>query len=51
MDKFYKNLLDAGWKMTDIDNSDIYDLIRLFNKEKETGVADKSDVSAFNFLP
>lgn len=38
--------------MTEIDDADIYDLLRLMNKEKQTEeVADKNDKSAFNFLP
>lgn len=40
-----------GWKMTEIDDADIYDLLRLLNKEKEPEKADESDNSAFSFLP
>jgi hypothetical protein len=53
MDSLYKNLIENGWKMHEIDEMDIFDFIRLMNKKKstETGVADKKDKSAFNFLP
>lgn len=51
MDEVYRSLLEAGWKMTEIDNSDFYDLLRLLNKEEEPEVADENDQSAFSFLP
>lgn len=37
--------------MPEIDDSDIFDLIKLLNKEAEPKVADDKDQSAFNFLP
>lgn len=35
LDKLYRQLLSNGWKMNDIDEADIYDLIRLLNDDDE----------------
>ena len=37
VDIIYQDLLEAGWKMTDIDNTEIFELIRILqlkNKKK-----------------
>jgi len=38
MDKVYRQLLEQGWKMPEIDNADIFDMIRIMNDEKEAEV-------------
>ena len=43
--------MSDGWKMTEIDDADIYDLLRLLNTEKEPEQVDIDDNSAFSFLP
>lgn len=50
MDNIYRSLMEEGWKITEIDDADIYDLLRLLAEEKKE-IVDEEDKSAFNFLP
>ncbi|WP_267895087.1 UPF0158 family protein [Staphylococcus pasteuri] len=36
LDTLYKELMENGWKMPEIDNTDIYQLLRIMNDKKDT---------------
>ncbi|HJG39670.1 MULTISPECIES: UPF0158 family protein [Staphylococcus] len=36
LDTLYKELMENGWKMPDIDNADIYQMLRIMNDKKKS---------------
>ncbi|MGD3158265.1 UPF0158 family protein [Staphylococcus cohnii] len=36
LDTLYKELMENGWKMPEIDNTDIYQLLRIMNDKKKS---------------
>ncbi|MEN4428523.1 MULTISPECIES: UPF0158 family protein [Staphylococcus] len=38
LDTLYKELMENGWKMPEIDNTDIYQLLRIMNDKKDAKV-------------
>ncbi|UVD90819.1 MAG: UPF0158 family protein [Staphylococcus haemolyticus] len=38
LDTLYKELMENGWKMPEIDNTDIYQLLRIMNNKKKSKV-------------
>ncbi|MDW4460817.1 hypothetical protein QI042_10280 [Staphylococcus saprophyticus] len=41
IDIIYQDLLDAGWKMSEIDNTEIFELLRILHAKNKNKVKSK----------